>query len=297
MSKFVLLLSTLVVLPVFGALEINDEEGKHLDVLSDGKIVARYMYEHDVSSKERHHETYKPYLHVFDAEGERPITKGAGGQFTHHRGIFIGWNKIGLGGKSYDRWHMNNGDIVHQKFATKEVKDGAAIVTSITHWMDEKGKAFLEEERTMTVTEGTHGGRAFIDFRSKLTPLRGDISLEGDPEHAGVHFRPANEVNAKLTKYVYPDGVTDVKKEKDLPWVAENFTVDGKEYGVVHLNHSKNPKGTRHSAYRDYGRFGAFFEKDIKQGESLEVDYGFLISDGKLPDRETIQKVWESWGK
>jgi len=297
MTKFAVLLGGLLALPVFGALEVKDTEGKHLDVLSDGKVVARYMYEHDSSTKERHHETYKPYLHVFDAEGKAPITKGAGGEFTHHRGIFIGWSKIEFNGKKYDRWHMSGGDIVHQKFTSKEVKEGAAVVTSVTHWMDEKGEAFLEEERTMTVTEGAHGGRAFIDFHSKLTPLRGDVFLKGDPEHAGIQYRPANEVNAKLTKYVFPEGVTKVNGVKDLPWVAENYTLNGKQYGVVHLNHATNPKGTVHSAYRDYGRFGAFFEKEIQQGESLTVNYGFLILDGELPQQGVIQKVWESWGK
>ena len=91
-------------------------------MVSDGKVLVRYMYEHDTSTPEKHHETYKPYLHVFDTEGKKPITKGAGGQFTHHRGIFIGWSKTKANGKSYDRWHMKGGDIVHQKFLKQEVQ-------------------------------------------------------------------------------------------------------------------------------------------------------------------------------
>ena len=71
-----LLTSVCLAMPVFGALEIKDTKGKHLDVVSDGKIIVRYMYEHDTSSKETHHATYKPYLHVFDVEGKKPITKG-----------------------------------------------------------------------------------------------------------------------------------------------------------------------------------------------------------------------------
>jgi hypothetical protein len=295
MTKFSILLSGLLALPVFGELSFQDEKGKHLDVVSDGKVLVRYMYEHDTSTKETHHETYKPYLHVFDAEGKKPITKGAGGKFTHHRGIFIGWSKIEFGGKRYDRWHMKGGDIIHQKFAKKEVKDGVARFTSVTHWMDEKGTAFLEEERTFLVSEGAHGGRLFIDFRSKLTPVGGDVFLKGDPEHAGIQYRPANEVDVKKTKYLFPKGVTDVKKVKDLPWAAENYTLGGKRYGVVHLNSPGNPKKTVHSAYRDYGRFGAFFEKEIKKGESLVVNYGFLILDGELPVGEKVQKVWEAW--
>ena len=68
---FPLAFSVLLAAPLFADLEIKDAEGKHLDVVSDGKVVVRYMYEHDTSSKERHHETYKPYLHVFDGEGKR----------------------------------------------------------------------------------------------------------------------------------------------------------------------------------------------------------------------------------
>lgn len=43
-----------------------------MDILSAGKIVGRYMYAHDVSTPERRAETYKPFLHVFDADGTAP---------------------------------------------------------------------------------------------------------------------------------------------------------------------------------------------------------------------------------
>jgi hypothetical protein len=83
-----------------------------------------------------------------------------------------------------------------------------------------------------------------------------------------------------------------VKKVRDLPWIAETYVLDGKIYSVVQMNHPGNPKGTRHSAYRDYGRFGSFFEKEIKKGESLTVNYQFVIVDGVLPDPAVIQKAW-----
>jgi hypothetical protein len=63
------------------------------------------------------------------------------------------------------------------------------------------------------------------------------------------------------------------------------------------MNAPTNPKGTVHSAYRDYGRFGAFFEKEIKKGDALELDYGFLILDGKLPAVEKIEWVWKTWSE
>jgi hypothetical protein len=147
-----------LVVPAFADLAVKDTAGEHLDVLSGDKVLVRYMYANDTSSEERHHATYKPYLHVFDAEGKKPITKGPGGKFTHHRGIFIGWNKIGFGGKTYDRWHMKGGDIVHQEFLDKSAKGNTATIVSLTHWMDGENKPLIDEKRTMKVTEaGTAG--------------------------------------------------------------------------------------------------------------------------------------------
>ncbi|NDE98604.1 MAG: hypothetical protein EB034_10040, partial [Verrucomicrobia bacterium] len=88
---------SLVVVASAGAAEgyaFADTAGKHLDVTFGGKPLVRFMYAYDPSTKESLHDTYKPYLHVFAPDGDQLITKGPGGQFTHHRGIFIGWNKI-----------------------------------------------------------------------------------------------------------------------------------------------------------------------------------------------------------
>ncbi len=278
-------------------LAFKDTPGKHLDVLVDGKVAARYMYEHDTSTKERAHETYKPYLHVFDAAGEAPITKGAGGDYTHHRGIFIGWNKIGFDGKTYDRWHMKGGDIVHQDFPRQEIQDGAAFFTSRTLWMAEKDKPLLEEMRTTRIAPGTDGVRLVIDFHSELHAKFGTLSLKGDPEHAGIHYRPAQGVDLKATNYSFPFEKINVPKARDLPWAAETYVLRGKTHTVVQMNHPSNPKGTRHSAYRDYGRFGMFFEKDIPEGGKLELRYRFLILDGEFPGRETIAKAWNEYSK
>jgi hypothetical protein len=275
----------------------KDTPGKHLDVLVEGKVAARYMYEHDTSTKALAHDTYKPYLHVFDAEGKAPITKGAGGDYTHHRGIFIGWNKIGFGGKTYDRWHMKGGEIVHQEFPRQEIKDGAALFTSRTLWMAEADRPLLEEKRTMTIAPGRDGVRLVIDFHSELHAKFGAVSLKGDPEHAGIHYRPAQGVDLKATKYWFPEEKVDVPKARDLPWAAETYVLGGRKHTVVQLNHPSNPKGTRHSAYRDYGRFGMFFEKDIPEGGTLEVRYRFLILDGEFPGREVIAKFQDEFAK
>ena len=169
---------------------LRDDPGKHLDVLLDGRIAARYMYAYDMSSKQRREETYKPYLHVFDAAGSEPITKGPGFLYTHHRGIFIGWNKIHFNNKTYDRWHMIGGEIVHQKFLAQKAGDDAASFTSLTHWNDPAGKPLLLEERTMTFHRGEAPVRLVIDFHTKLTAPRCDLTLGRRPGTCGRAVPP-----------------------------------------------------------------------------------------------------------
>ena len=72
----------------------NDTAGKHTDLTYDGQPVLRYMYAPlDESSKEARHATMKPFHHVFDpATGKTLLTKGPGGLFPHHRGLFLGFN-------------------------------------------------------------------------------------------------------------------------------------------------------------------------------------------------------------
>jgi len=272
-----------------------DSPGDHLDILFDGKVVARYMYAHDTSTKEKADLTYKPYLHVFDADGTAPITKGPGGQFTHHRGIFPGWMKISHNGKTYDRWHMKGGDIVHQKFAEQHATKDSAAFTSLTHWVAEPGQAMIEEARTMSIRKLPAPGRLLITLETKLSAPLGDIKLDGDPEHAGVQFRPANEIDAKKTTYIFPKADADPTKDRDYPWVGETFSLNGKDHSVVIFNDPKNPKETRFSAYRDYGRFGAFPVAEIKKGESLTLKYGFLIAEGALPSVEYVQQQYDAF--
>jgi hypothetical protein len=273
----------------------RDTPGQHLDVLLDGKLIARYMDAYDTSTPERHEETYKPYLHVFDAEGKAPITKGPGGLFPHHRGIFIGWMKIGHNGKTYDRWHMKGGEIVHQKFTEEKADGDHGTFTSLTHWNDENGKPIIEEERTMTFRRPSGPGRLVIDFTSRLKAVNGDVTLDGDPEHSGVHFRPANDLDTAETVYVFPKEGAKPHRDLDYPWVGETFTLHGKKYSVVEMSDPGNPKKTKWSAYRDYGRFGAFPTAAIKSGEALVLKYRFLIADGEMPPVEAIEKSWDDF--
>jgi len=297
-------------LPAAGAgFDFKDTEGDHLDVLFDGRIVARYMYAFDRSTPERFHETYKPYLHVFDAQGTAPITKGPGGLYTHHRGIFCGW-KITVAGKTYDFWHIGQ-DLgyarkvfdkphflmLHRQIAEQKAGTDGATLTAVIHWADPEGKPLVEETRTMAFAKPPAPALLQVDFLTHLKAVAGDVQFGGDPEHAGVQYRPADEVDRKKTKYVFPEGVADVRKEKDLPWAAVTYVLGPKTYSVLAMNHPDNPKGTLWSAYRDYGRFGAYPKFSVTKGGEQVLRYRFLVLEGDLPGREQLEKLSEAFAK
>lgn len=285
-------LLVLITGPLSAGYEFNESVPGQLDVVKNGKIVARYMHAFDKSTPDREHETYKPYLHVFDAGGDKPITKGPGGQYTHHRGIFLGYNKVGFEGERFDLWHMKGVQQVHQKFLKQEGTDDKAEFTSLIHWNDRKGQPIVKEERTFTITPGPNGGYATVTMTARLQAERGDVELAGDPEHAGAQFRPADEVDRKKTIYYFPGENADPKKDKDYDWVGETYTLGDKQYSVVILNNPDNPKETVFSAYRDYGRFGAYPKATIKQGETLTLNYQWLIKEGDMFGADLIQSKW-----
>jgi len=280
-------------------MSFRDNAGRSLDVLADGKPLLRYMYDFDSSTSQRRFETYKPFLHVYD--GMQRLTNGPDGQseyladgiqFPHHRGVFVGWNKIGFEGKRYDLWHMPNVAQVHQRFEEKSAEGNVATFVSVVHWNDPEGEPVLVERRHITARRLDDPTVVLLDWRSDLTAVRGDVALDGDPEHAGVQYRAHNDVgtgpNEDRAQYLFHRDGIDPRTDKDLPWVTLSHGLAGRRYWVQQMNHPDNPKETVFSAYRDYGRFGAFFTGTIDKDRTLTLRYRFQIGRGPTPSRQEL---------
>lgn len=275
----------------------RNNDGASLDLLRDGTVLLRYMTDYDPSTPQRRFETYKPFLHVYD-DGQR-LTNGPDGEseyvadnilYPHHRGLFIGWNKLSCNGKRYDLWHMPNVAQVHQRFAETSTSDDIAGFVSVVHWNDPDGKPLLVERRCVTVRPLAAPGVMCLDFVSHLQAVQGDVELDGDPEHAGMQYRPHNDVatggaEGKARYLFHKEGI-DPHKDKDLPWVAMMYGLGDAFYTVQHMNHPDNPKGTVYSAYRDYGRFGAFAKTTISKDETLTLRYRIWIGRGNGLQRD-----------
>lgn len=281
------------------------KQGKaHDDLMLEGDVVLRYEHPTlDESDKESRVQTYKPYHHLFD--GPKRLTKGPGGLYTHHRGIFYGFNKVTYDGdKHCDVWHCT-GKAFQEPVKTVSHEAGAVLGRHVVEikWHGQDGEPFAVEHRELTVYN-VPGGR-MVGFASKVEPAQGveTIHLDGDPQHAGFHFRADQEVagkNAKQTTYVRPDGVGkpgetrnwDPKTQKgpvNLSWNAMSFVLGDQRYTVAYLDRPGNPKEARFSE-RDYGRFGSYFVYDVTKEKPLEVSYRLWEQKGQMTPEQVAEK-------
>jgi len=280
-----------------------------------GKLpVIRYMYAFDTSNKQRAHETYKVFHHVFGPGTETVITKGPHGKYTHHRGLYVGWNRTKTKDQSYDFWHCRGG--VHQrhvKFLEKKADGEHGRMTALIHWNDAEGKPVIVETRAVVVTHSPRqdGSPAWqIDWSTKLESQRGDITLTGDRQHAGFQFRAAQHVAEKNNaRYIRPKGfpqqpkpfqVNDRKhpdKHVNLGWLAMHFDYAGKTFTVEYMESPAMPKPSRYSE-RPYGRFGAFFEAKLSEDKPpLHMRYRVRVTTGDSPTQSAIQARYDTFVK
>ncbi len=285
----------------------TDNEGKSVDLLNDGRPIARYVYEAiDESTPERREETYKPFCHLFQPGSKTDfVTKGPGGKFTHHRGIFYGFSKIsytdndGNSHENVDGWHCRKACQIHRSFSAQETTDDSAWFTSLIDWQGNDGKVFAKEKRTMRFSY--EGKDLIVDFESLLTPAVPSLHLDGDPQHAGFHFRAHNDVNEEsqnATYFIRPgSGIgqrgiainwsakSDNEMTCDLPWKAMCFTLGKSLFTIGYLDHPQNPKPARASE-RQYGRFGTFFAADVIPEKPLSVNYRIILRSGEMEAAE-----------
>jgi hypothetical protein len=256
--------------------------------------VLRYMHAPlDTSTDERREETYKVYHHVYDPQGERFVTKGPGGLFPHHRGLFYGFNRIQYGDrKQADVWHCRQGEHQsHHEF--KGVEEGPVVGRhqSIVGWYGRENDLFAREQRELAAYNVPEG--VLIEFASRLETQVGPVRLDGDPQHAGFQFRASQEVpdeTADQTYYLRPDGKgepgrfrnwPDDEDHVDLPWHGLSFVLGDQRYTCLYIDRPDNPKEARFSE-RDYGRFGSYFEFDLDDENSLEIAYRVWLQEGEM---------------
>jgi hypothetical protein len=279
----------------------KDTAGDFAELVFGKRPVLRYMYQAlDDSSKDARTQTFKIFHHLYDPKGERFVTKGAGGLFTHHRGIFFGFNKVTYGDKkACDVWHCT-GDAFqsHEKFLLSEGGPVFGRHRALIAWHGVGKEIFATEERDLTVY--SLPGGTLVEFVSDVTPVIAPVKLDGDPQHAGFHFRAAAEVaekTAKQTYFIRPDGPGNFGETRNWPgtkghvnlsWDAMCFLMSDQRYTVAYLDRPDNPKEARFSE-RDYGRFGSYFQKTLERNEKLSIRYRLWLQEGEMKGAEVAR--------
>lgn len=290
----------------------DDEAAGTSDLLLGDRPVLRYMAAFDRSTPAKIEETYKVYHHVFGPDGGPIITKGPGGQYTHHRGLYVGWNKTSGADGAWDFWHCSKGvHLRHGKFLEKAGDANRGTMTAEIDWNDADGKAVIKERRKVTVVEmpksAAPNGGWQIDWQTTLTSQRGELKLEGDRQHAGFQFRAAQEVSDKNSaRYLRPAGFPqqpeavqvgdagDPPPHSDIPWVAMTYEVQGKRYTVEYFEDPSLPKPSLFSE-RPYGRFGAFFKTTLTPERPLTMRYRVNVTAGEPPTAAAVQKRFDDF--
>jgi hypothetical protein len=264
-----------------------------------GRPVLRYMHTPlDESSKAARERTFKVFHHVYDPKGERVVTNGPSGKYPHHRGLFYGFMKTTYDKHTVDIWHCK-GDTHQAHHAFRGQEAGPVLGRHLVEidWNGVGKETFARELREVTAWDVPGG--TLIDFCSRLTPTGPPVKLDGDPQHAGFHFRAANEVSDKTEKqtiFIRPDGTDepgatrnwDGKKNKshvNLPWLAMSFVLGGKRYTAAYLDRPDNPKEARYSE-RAYGRFGSYFVTTVTREKPLLVRYRVWLQEGQMKPEE-----------
>lgn len=286
----------------------NDEgPGRMIEVREDGRRVAAFVHGEGQN---------KPYLAVYDTEGRRLSNPGLSadgktrGRFPHHRGLFIGWNKIGSDLGSDDLWHMTRGASMKLASIESAQPTAAGAMLEVTiHWASRQREGdpleglLLKEKRRLHIARSN--GRLWVDQCSDLQAARA-IRLQGDLQHAGVHFRADAAVDdvRQETRYLWspaelPHGNGRIVSDA-LQWVNFRFPLHGQWHAATQLNHPAN-RATELS-WRDYGRFGFFFADALQAGETRVVATRLIVDElaGERDDqlvRQRAQQDYDQWTK
>lgn len=275
----------------------TNDTGKSIDLAFDGRPVLRYVYEErDPQDKDG---IRKPYHHVFAPDGSRLITKGTGGLYTHHRGIFFGYRRCGVDGKDSDLWHCVKGGAFqkHRGFVATRVGPVFGQHTVEIDWNNAQGRAIAREQRTLRAYRPLNG-MMLIDIRTALAATDRPVRLLGDRQHAGVQFRAAQEVadHQAATRYLRPERWSALPAEQEyngadfinVPWNAMKFRLGNDQFAVAYLRDPANPVPADFSE-RLYGRFGEYVPFELSREKPLHLHYRLLVIQGREPSRAELE--------
>jgi len=283
--------------------QMPDLPGRAVTIQEHGRTVARFVHGEGQQI---------PYLALFDDNGRQLTNPGidaAGntvGSEPHHRGIFIGWQKVVSELGAANLWSIREGTSMQVTGFSEPVltADSATIVATI-EWRagkkDANGSDLLVTETRRLRVSRPEAGRGIEVGATFLLRAARDLTLDGDVQHAGIHLRVSQVVAAqhvKETSYLWSPDVPAVPGKvisSQLRWGEFRFPLQGQWYSAMQMNAPTNP--VEEYSTREYGRFGFFFKRELKRNEVLDLHYGFLVRPIAPPAGPPVRSGGESMRK
>jgi hypothetical protein len=288
-----------------GKLEVGEEELRYRLVLGGRLFLA---YNKGSTQYGDFYRSKPDFFPVLTPSG-RQVTQTRSYRFNHHHSIWIGHAKI----NGVNVFHDNNptrtnlGDITIERAEDRFVDvptslaDGAsgraAVETkawrleTTNGWVAKDGRRLCTEQREITVTPATFGGRAHVlDVDSRLEATDGEIVLEKDT-HAYIGVRVADtmdeEDGGRLRNATGQEGESGCMGQV-AAWCDYGGEVAGERVGVALLVHPENPQTAFFA--RGYGTMLAnptlHGPLRVPAGESLTQHFRLLIHDGEWSQEE-----------
>lgn len=256
--------------------------GKDL-TFADGKPATEFIHkQHD---PKHHHDTCKVFHHVRALDGTL-LTKGNGGKFQHHKGLFIGWNQTRWNGRKFDFWHMPKKELqVFQGYVDPDrLSMPPQAQVAEVHWVTPEGEPVVVERRGLQIVKQDKNSYT-LHLRNELRAPNHDVKLGGDPQHAGQQFRSPQKFapdGATKVTYLRPKSAEDHGNDvwTGCSWIAAIQTHGDKKYTILRVEGLANPGKTTWST-RDYGRFGATRTVKVTKGKPLVLDQYYVIANGE----------------
>lgn len=276
----------LLATPVWAGWEVRREpnspaSGERLAVSHNGLLRATFIFGEG---------QLKPYLNLFGAEGQCLTEWSADQQFPHHRGFYIGWNRIQSDLGRDDLWHLNKGARMQVRSIDEAAGSGEeAVIRATIEWRaavkDPTGDDLLLVERRTLRIRIDDRARLVVDGSFSLNARR-KLVLDGDLQHSGIHFRGSHTLLAEenRTSYAWEPPVAGPGGKvasPDLKWCRLLMPIGERWHAITLLNAPANP--VQELSWRAYGRFGFFFRKPLETNGSLDLRYRLVAEPATAP--------------
>jgi hypothetical protein len=242
-------------------------------------------YEHDFRAADRE-ATFKVYHHLLAPDGE-VLTKGPGGTHPHHRGVFLGFNRVRVGdGPTLDFWTCRNGETQrHDAFVPPaELGLPPEWTAAAISWRDGHEHVVLRERRAWRC-RAAGGDATLVEFVCELAATEAPLRLGLDAHHGGFHVRVRDEFAAATgpqVRYLRPPDAVDRGDDTwdGCDWSAAIVPFARGPVTIVHADAPTNPRPNRYST-RPYGRLGSTFSATLQPGAPLRLRYRLVIAPGE----------------